>query len=255
LSDGDSQARFFIEVSANNAWSTDVNRRSRWAHKESIQSSHGQLHDLGFGLPDFQGRISFVAKDDKETSAAAIVGSGEFGVETTVGFPFYRSIVLKDSETYKKCDSATELYDKTEHTHWLGLVGSWSGVTDGSAFDIHSRYFFGLGYRAAFKAPWTAEDGDVGREAALNFQIGYAMVDAVKFANRDVDRTIRLRNGDVPDYSEEGAMGVEAEFFIPVTKSLDVVVGTRLYTGIDPNPWNAYIAATFPLDKLAKILE
>jgi hypothetical protein len=213
--------------------------------------------EFGLGVPDFSGRLIFMGHDDKKTTAAAIVGTGEFGMEVTMGIPLFQAIDTDTDGLGAK--SAEELYADTRSTHWVGIVGSWSGVTDSSAFDIHSRYFVGLGYRAAFKAPWeTDASGEpFSREIAMNFQIGRAWVDAVEFTNR-ATHEIRAESLGEPSYREKGAMGVEAEFYIPLGKSLNGLVGARLYPlsgSHTPNTWNAYVALTVPLTKLGAFFE
>ncbi len=167
LEDGNSQAQFFFEVAANYVWSWDLHRRWEWIDsRQRLDDAptgwdrffQGKLPackyggEFGIGSPDFSGRLIFMAQDDKEATAAAIVGTGEFGMETTIGIPFFQGIDTYSGNLTKAMD-AEELYKDTRSTHWVGVVGSWSGVTDASAFDIHSRYFVGLGYRAAFKVP------------------------------------------------------------------------------------------------------
>jgi hypothetical protein len=262
LESDDSQARFYIDVAVNYLWVANYERRARWA-KERMQTTRDDLWDIfqgakktdqdgdggewGLGSPDFQGHIMYVAKDDKEASAAAIVGSGEFALEVTVGLPFYQAIYTRDGSLDAK--NGRELYDKTLHAHWLGIVGSWSGTTDGDAFDVHSRYFFGMSYRGAFKAGWSKQEDKIRREVTATFQIGYAAVDSVRFVGNN-DTSVFLTHGSVPKYHMESAMGVEAEVMIPLGKTFTGTAGARIYTGIDPNPWNAYVAVTVPLEKV-----
>lgn len=262
LSDGDAQAKFFLDIGANWVWAWNVDRRARWVGDQNSSHERGRgFQESVFSKPsmmlepDFQGHLSFVAKDDKETTTSAIIGSGEFGLEVTLGIPLYRAVYTdKDiSANYTRLE-ADEIYDTTLHAHWVGLVLASGGTTDAAAFDIHRRDFFGGGYRAAFKQFWDKSD-ETAREVVLSFQVGYARVDSVAFANRDTDHSVRLRNGDVPDYHSHGALAFEGEVYVPVSGSLNVVFGARLYSGIDPNPWNAYVAATFPLSKLGKLFE
>lgn len=273
LEDGDSQGRFFFEVAANYVWAWDWHRRWEWIQarkghdvaptggRRFLQGKLPATHysgELGIGLPDFSGRLIFMAQDDKKTTAAAIVGTGELGLETTMGVPFFQAVDTYSGNLTAHTD-ATKLFKDTRSTHWVGAVGSWSGVTDASAFDIHSRYFVGLGYRAAFKVPWETdtEGKEFNREIAMNFQIGKAWVDAVKFKDRSTHEVVDEKLGE-PRYRMKGSMAVEAEFFIPLGKSLNGLVGARFYpiSGSDtPNTWNAYVGLTVPLTKLGAFFE
>lgn len=270
LDDGDSQARFFVEVAAHYTWAWSPQRRWEWVAARQRATEGMSLAklfqgsrvyekypgEIGIGVPDFQGRINYIAQDDnKETSAAAIVGTGEFGMETTLGIPFYQALNTY-SGTYN-ARSALELYNDTFSAHWVGGVLSWSGTTDGGAFDIHSRYFVGVGYRAAFKAPWESGTKEERREVGLNFQMGAAWVDAITYSDKS-ERAIKADSLGVPDYEAESALGVEAEVYIPLTKSLNGVVGARFYplSGDDsPNTWNAYVALSLDLTKLKHFFE
>jgi hypothetical protein len=270
LTDGDAQARFFIEVAANYTWAWNAHRRWDWvASRAESGGCYGWLHkirqgdrpvadgidEFGFGPPDFHGRLSYIAQDSKNTSAAAIIGTGEFGMEVTLGLPLYQSINVP-SRNLGQYRNAMDLYTNTTSAHWFGFVASWSGTTDGRAFDIHSRYFAGLGYRAAFKSPWEGSDAS-GREIALNFQIGGASVDAVQFTDK-FTRQIAAESPGIPDYGTDTLMGVEAEIYIPINKSLNAVVGARFYplsNSDSPNSWNAYVGLTVPLTKLAGLFE
>ncbi len=253
LSDGDSQARFFIELAANYIWAWNYDRRARWANKYGGDADGGKWQFLG--APDFSGRITYIANTSDESSAASIVGTGEFGMETTVGLPLYRAIYTVDRSL--KASSALGLYDKTSHAHWLGVVGSWSGTTDGKGFDIHSRGFLGVGYRAAFAAPWESESEERHREVALSFQTGPSLVDSVRFVDENSSRVIETVGVEDPKYSSTFSWAFEAEAYVPISKTLNGVMGVRLYTLMDdaPNLWNAYIGVTIPLNKLAKLLE
>ncbi len=271
LGDGDAQAQFFIEFAANYVWAWNYHRRWDWIEAREHATNdrkrwipfqgHRPISDsysgeFGIGFPDFSGRINYISQNEDSTSAAAIIGSGEFGMETTLGIPLYQAI---DSYSGKldRTRNAKELYDDTISVHWVGAVFSWSGTTDASTFDIHSRYFAGVGYRAAFKAPWESSGATERREVAVSFQMGGAWVDAVQFKSKQSDEIFTEHNGR-PAYKTESCLGVEAEMYIPINKTLNGVVGARFYpiSGNDTaNSWNAYVGLTVPLSKLSGLLQ
>lgn len=259
-------AKFFIDVGLNYVWAWDADRRATLWNRGTRTSSnraggtdgkkqfalthwdeeaHNVYRWLGWDSIDVQAHISFYAKDDKETTAAAMVGSGNFGSELTVGLPILQSIFTRPAAGQTANNlKPEELYNITRSVHWIGLVGSYSAVTDSGAFDIHDRILGGLGYRAAFRS-------FKNRDIVWNISAGIAAVDTVRFVGDDT-KEIVLHHEDVPSYRHKTAFALESEAYIPVTDSLSAVVGTRLYSGLEPNTWNAYIGLTVPFDRLIK---
>ena len=267
LANGDgTKAKFFIDVAVNYVWAWDSDRRARFAAEELKEVNPDGKDGSYFFLSNFpnslkapldiQGHLSYYAKDGKETTASAIVGSGSFGGEVTLGLPFYRALYTLDATVPQKISKEDHdtLYKKTVSAHWVGLTLSYSGVTDSDAFDIHSRFLLGVGYRAAFKTPFEVTDGSRNREVTVSFTVGAASVETVKFLS-EATREIQLHHEDVPKYRSRPAFALEMEAYYPITASLSAVMGARLYSGTDPGTWNAYFGLTVPLSKIADILK
>ena len=257
LANGDgTKAKFFIDVAVNYVWAWDSDRRARFAAEELACGKDGSVY-LRLKAPlDIQGHLSYYAKDNQSTTASAIVGSGSFGGEVTLGFPFYRALYTLDATVPQKIskEDHDKLYKNTVSAHWVGLTLSYSGVTDSDAFDIHSRFLLGVGYRAAFKTPFEVTDGSRNREVTVSFTVGAASVETVKFLS-EATREIQLHHEDVPKYRSRPAFALEMEAYYPITASLSAVMGARLYSGTDPGTWNAYFGLTVPLSKIADILK
>lgn len=255
LEAGDSQAQFYIDVAANYVWAWNPERRWRWAQDAEHGPGADRNYKFGIGSPDFQGHLTFVADGDDKVSASAIVGSGEFGLEATIGVPFFRAMYMSDAaKNDLRGHASTNLFSRMSSAHWIGAVASYSGTTDSDAFDIHSRYLAGIGYRAAFKAPWDAGDTGVNREVVCSFTGGIAGIETLEFVNGS-DREVKLERDGVLSWNMETAFGLEAEVYLPINKTANLVLGTRLYAGPDPNPWNAYVAFTIPFSTIAKVFE
>lgn len=256
------RAKFFIDFALNHVWAWDPYRCWRYCERklhEDVQDA--QIGDWfwaeGEKLPlDIQAHLSYYAMDEEETTASAIVGSGSFGGEIAIGFPFYRCLNLANTLHLGHADLATadKCYDATESAHWIGVVGSYSGVTDSSAFDVHARFLLGLGYRATFKTPFTISDGARSRAACFNIIAAPVGVDTVEFLSEGT-KEIRLYHEDIPRYHMRAAFALEMELYYPITGGLSAVMGSRIYTGLDPNTWNAYFGLTLSLDKIGQFLK
>ncbi len=252
-SDG-TRARFFVEVAYHDVWAWDVLTRHRFI-KRATTPEDGDYSMWFWGGKmkadrsiDFQARFNFIAKDDKETTAAAVVGTGEFGGEVTLGLPVWRKLTVNTPNSLD--DAGTDLnktYEETRSARWVGVIVSYSGVTDSDAFDIHSRVLSGIGFRVARK-DWSLQDA---REFTLSVNAGVAFLDTAEFISSN-SHEIRLRHRDVIDYKVDTAFGLEAELNLPLTGHISATLGTRLYAGMDPNVWNAYIAVT--VDNVSDLL-
>jgi hypothetical protein len=244
------EAKFFVDLAVNYVWAWDTERRARFAN-ETTPNKSGDYDGFEWNeFPlDVQAHISYYAIDDKETTVSAIIGSGSFGAEVTLGIPVYRALY-----THGRTSTADFGYDRTDSVHWVGLVASYSAVTDADAFDVHDRLLLGIGYRAAFRTQVKDSESKRHREAVLSITGGAAGVETIKFLN-DGTREIQLHHEDIPKYRTSAAFALEAEVYYPVTSSLSAVMGTRIYSGLDPNTWNAYFGLTVPLDKLVEILK
>lgn len=254
LEKGDgTKARFFIEVSYNQTWVSTPNKRYDFLYATPAANPNTRhlqkwFWDQDDPSVDIQARLNYIAKDDKETTTAAIIGSGEFSGEITLGLPVWRKINLNDTVSSLQWDDEVDIYKKTADAHWVGLVASYSAVTDSGAFDIHDRIFGGVGYRAMHKAGFVAD----GREFSISLNGGVAFVDSLEFISKR-NHEVRLVHGDVPDYEMKAVGALEAEVNLPLTGNISATLGTRFYTGLDPNVWTAYVAVT--VDDISKFVK
>ncbi len=259
------QAKFFIDLAVNYVWAWDTARRERFAEELNkagggglfLWQKNGKRWEGAIPL-DIQTHISYYAKDSSDTTASAIVGSGNFGGEVTLGLPIYRALYTKNGSNPKNTKSE-DLYNETESVHWFGVVGSYSGVTDSESFNVHSRYLLGVGYRAAYPSfggfgDSDSKNGERPREFVLSVTLGAAGVDSVQFLN-NTSREIKMHHGDVPDYTVKPTFALEMEAYYPLNSSLSAVLGSRLYPNLDPGMWNAYAGVTIPLDKIAALFK
>lgn len=171
------------------------------------------------------------AHADDDTSA--LLGSGDFGMELGAALPF--------------CIHPATVDEPRIST--LGPVVSWSGVTSRKDFDIHKRFLFGVDYSLRY-----ADDPQgLSNGSCFNLRAGPALIDAVRFTDRD-KREIAFEGAGAdtrPAYHLRPAFAIEMEYYKPLLPGgSGLVFGTRFYTGVNPNTWNAYAAVTIPLDSL-----
>jgi hypothetical protein len=264
LARGDSEAIFYLEIAVDYVSAWNPHRRAMFA-KDHLMNTNGQMrgwdgmHLMGWRdmltWADFQGQISFFAGDEDSTTASAIVGAGDFSIETTVSIPLLMGLITDKSTLTSQAlgDDLANLYQHTVVAHSINLVASYGGTTDRTAFDLHHRGFLGLGYRGAFKRRISG-DPKLRREVLVSFQVGCAWIETTEFVDRS-SRTIELEYGDIPKYSLGSGLGLEAEIYLPLSESAYVTFGSRVYGGPDPNPWSAYIGLTFSLDQLANLFK
>ncbi len=257
IAQGDSEATFYLELMANYVWAWNPERRQRSVKTFSSDTNWNGWTGLTWVNPlkntDVQARLAFFLHDGNEDSTAStIVGSGEFASELTLGFPLLHGVFF-DEQKAPSSSNAEILYAKTTSAHSINLITSYGVTTDRHAFDAHHRYFLGLGYRAAFKAPFEMAQGEKEREVLINIQLGCAWIESTDYVD-ETSRTIKLINGDLPDYSLKAGIAMEAEFYYPINKATYATFGTRIYGGHNPNPWNAYIGITWSFDKLLKLI-
>lgn len=249
LKSSSNRARFFVDFGFNYVWAWDYTRRAKlidnWASADNKLATDVQKIWGLFEYPDFQGHLSYYAGGKDQATVSAILGSGEFGMEITMGLPFYQAVYYT-SDPAKK--TAVEKYGITASAHWLGPVISYGGATDTQNFDLHERIFVGFGYRMAYRIE------SINRDACLSFQVGYANIEQVRFLSHD-NKQIEIEHGDVPVFHHKSCFALEAEVAYPITDSLNVALGSRIYAGLEPNAWSAYIALTIPAAKLGDIFK
>jgi hypothetical protein len=201
---------------------------------------------------DFQSKLAYYLRNGKPTNevASALVGSGDFAGEISLTYNIFQKI------TTNAADTTGQYYDKVEYAQSFGLVGAYGATTDSNAFDIHSRYFLGLGYRLAHKTGEKIPGTTHRREALFSTQIGIARIDNVEYVDSS-SRQIKMTNGDLPDYSTKTCVGIETELYYPLGPYSSLFMGARLYPkqgDSSPNQWSAFIGFTYSVDKLIELL-
>ena len=247
LEKSDSKAAFFIEFTLNDLWAWNPERREEFkghSDKNWIWDDEWKLNNR----LDWQTRLAYYARSGKPTNevASALVGSGDFGGELTVTLNLFQIVHGNASKSDVKFSDqkGEEFFKSTTSAHSFGIVASYGGITDKEAFDIHSRYLVGIGYRANF------------RETLFSTQIGFARVDNVEFVDNS-SRVIRMTNGDVPRYRSQSSMAIESELYWPLGSGVAIYAGAKLYplqSGSSPNQWSGFIGVTYSLDKLKALL-
>ena len=239
LEKSDNKAAFFIEFTLNDLWAWNPERREEFkghSNKNWIWDDEWKLNNR----LDWQARLAYYARSGKPTKevASALVGSGDFGGELTITLNLFQTMRADESK------AGEEFFKSTTSAHSFGLVASYGGITDKEAFDIHSRYLVGIGYRANF------------RETLFSTQIGFARVDNIEFVD-NTSRVIRMANGDIPRYRSQSCMAIESELYWPLGSGVAIYAGAKLYplqSGSSPNQWSGFIGVTYSLDKLKALL-
>ncbi len=243
-----SDSVFFVEFAYNNVWAWNpVRRQYNWENRETAWFNPRSL----FEHIDLQTKLGFyLGGGGDDPQASAIVGSGDFAAEATLTFNIYQG--LFGVAPRARSEAKRSIFDETILAQSFGLVTSYGGVTDRSAFDIHHRVLTGLGYKGAFKVRGD-DPGTVDKELLYSIQMGCAWIEQTQFTDPD-SRTIRVRRGDIPVYKIEPGFAVESELYWRITPTSFLFVGARLYGDHDPNPWSAHIGITIAADKIAGLL-
>jgi hypothetical protein len=176
---------------------------------------------------DVQARLGYTFASGSSATANTLVGSGNFNGEVAVAKPFviFRSI------------------DGTRFS--VGPEFVYGAVTDRSALKAHPRKFYGLAYTTSFKDPFLTTDvANHPRQVLLHFRAGRAQIDAVSYVDPTVSKEIFTTNGDLPRFARMTAGAFETELLYPIKTSTFVTFGSRVYTGVSPNPWSVQIGVT-----------
>jgi len=172
-------------------------------------------------------------------NANTLVGSGNFSADLNVGKPllFYRS-------------------RSDDYAFSVGPEVAYGVVTDRSALNAHPRFFYGGDYTASFEDPFGSLDPDgAKRRVLLNFRGGWAEIDTVhyvpdatgKFTTNDIFST----NNNLPRFFRSRVGAFETELLYPIKNSTFITFGSRIYTGVQPNPWSVQIGITLSLEDAA----
>jgi hypothetical protein len=200
----------------------DGRRNIPWTLGKNAEFFDGRYWDVDF-------RLSYNFDGD-DTTAAAIVGTSDIGLEVGIGRHIARDVF------------------ETGGAYSLNMDLNYSLSTDRSAFDAHHRVFAGPSYTASFRVP-----GGEKRLGLFYSRLGWASVDSLVFVSKD-SREVKLEHGDLPLYRQRDALAFEAELVYPVGKDAAFTFGGRIYGIGDPNTWTVQIGYTKPLSDLAKAL-
>jgi hypothetical protein len=120
--------------------------------------------------------------------------------------------------------------------------------------DIHQRVFLGLG--ASFGIPLKYKEADRDKPppiVELVVRIGAVYTETPQYVE-DARRELQLEHLD-PKFAGAWGAGLDAEFNIPITKSLGyLVLRGGMNAGYDPNPWAVTIGWTIPLSSFGNVL-
>lgn len=251
LEKSDAEAPFFIQFAYDNVWAWNAIRRQYgWDNKRPSIIERKSFIDY----IDLQGKLSvFLHSDSDKTNVSTIVGSGDFAAEGTFTFNIWESTFGLESDADESGVSKPEnlyshIYDRTIFAQSYGPCISYSGVTDRSAFDLHSRVLIGTSYKAAMKLG-RFKTNEPRREGLISINLGYAWIDQLQFVSES-SRVVKTTHDGVPDYKFEGGFAVEADVYYPIGKDLFLTAGTRIYAMHDPNPWSAQLSITWSVERL-----
>jgi hypothetical protein len=265
IAPSDAKAVFYLQLSFDYVAAWNLERRQRFVRSYlDKDKGFGGWNGIKFQNPlpwktdhssyetlDISGNISYFLQGNSQPTASTIVGAGDFSAEISLGIPLVIGVFTDDPHLDANMlggDSLTNLYAHTTSVHWVGLVESYGVTTDRGDLDAHSRFFTGLGYRAAYRSPF----GNL-REVLVSVQLGCGLIDSTHFVN-STDSTIEMEHG-VPKYFLEPGFAIESEFRVPISKSADLNFGASVYSNHHPDSWNAHIGLTFPLEKLTDFLK
>jgi len=230
LESGDSKATGFVEFVFSNrtVWSPDRLEALR-PRKKSTKAAHPAETDqtveptqhesdrfsrgILFPIPDIETRFN-INTGAGEAEANAVVGSGDFGLEISLGLPWYVS-------------------QGPGYAWSIGPEISYGVITEKENFNARERGFIGPSYTGSFAL-------DKERRLLWQTRGGYTLIDSLQFVDRNT-REIETDFGGRPKYSSEDAWVIETNVIYPINKDTFLTFGASVYSGVTPNTWTAYI--------------
>lgn len=160
---------------------------------------------------------------DAGDSAAALVGTGDFGLDLALTWNAWR-------------------YAGQDYLFTTGPCVAFGGVSSKANYDILKRALVAWDISTRHKVGST--------NIYLNLRGGAAFLDTVKMDTNT--REVDLAYGDRPKYNMRTVGAIEMEAFIPTSNNHQsgLVLGTRFYMGREPNTWTAYLGYTASIDDL-----
>jgi hypothetical protein len=242
----------FLEFELANRWAWNAQRQENVSSEEPGK----RFHFLQPYQWDVEGNIGYTFTKSSTSTASTpagsssttpatnlagdantIVGSGNFSADLDLSKPlvFYRS-------------------EGDDYDFSVGPAVAYGVVTDRSALKAHPRFFWGGVYTAALRDPFGSVDPDnKPRKILLNFRGGWAQIDAVHFmpdpgtTNSFTTNNIFSTNNNLPLFFRNRVNAFETELLYPVKSSTFITFGSRVYSGVSPNPWSVQIGVTLSL--------
>jgi hypothetical protein len=248
------------EKKAQDAKAADEKAQKEWRTQPLLQTLLGRAREQGWdalvddGI-DLVGRMGFVF-DGNTSGAAGIAGGSDFYIEAVTGVNLAR------------WTSRTRTAEETPTRFALNFEPAVSVSTDRDLLDTHQRIFvgpslvIGFPFRLLEKSSEKKTDAETAKSTStdspepigeLMLRAGGVRVEIPQFKDRDT-RTIEVEN-EVADFDSEWGVGVDAEFNVPVTKSLGYLTARgSINMNMDPNPWSLTLGDTIPLSQFQKAL-
>ncbi len=248
------------ETKAQKAKAADDKAQKEWETQPLLQTLLGRSRERGWdalvddGI-DLVGRMGFVF-DGNTSGAAGIAGGSDFYIEAATGVNLAR------------WTSRTRTAEETPTRFALNFEPAVSVSTDRDLLDTHPRIFVGPSLLIGFPFPLLEKssekkpDADAAKGTTndspepigeLMLRVGGVRVEIPQFKDRD-SRKITVEN-QVADFDSEWGVGFDAEFNLPVTKSLGYLTARgSINMDMDPNPWSLTLGYTIPLSQFQKAL-
>jgi hypothetical protein len=237
LEGNDAGAKAYVEFVYDNHWAwSDLRRRpggAAPATTEYIWTNPGNEENRSVvDFIDYQARIGYTFNQD-DKSAATVVGTGEFDAEV--------SIEPRLVERY--CGDGSK---------WsINSVFSYGAITDKGTFDIHNRWFVGLGW---YSCPHLSVKGDVANSHAFFMvRMGAANIETPVFSGKGTELET-VHGGTIPAYRAHWGLALESELYVPVNDSTSIIAGGRLYADGDPSLWSIFLGASIDPSAIGKSL-
>jgi hypothetical protein len=235
--DNDSSAAY-IEFQYNNHWAWNESEEPpKKLHAINWVNPFYKSSNLDLTLRFGYSFINSESEDSVETSS--IVGGGNISAEFVLGRPF---IKYQNDWVRSSVNAETS----------LGMT------SDRSVFDIHSTWMTGIGYYASVQTPLFPGKVMISSHLGIGFVEVPRLTDGSYMDEENfvfVDAAYAKLEHGRPDFKKDwGAVGMSLEVMLPLTRSIYVMGGGRLYANANPNPWTAYIGISKDLGSFRKIL-
>ena len=231
--------RYVLRPQRANYYGTADDGRWHYINKWGESGFLGGLRNIVFD-PDFDWNIGILFANGSPSSSGSnvyssstIAGSGNFWVNTSVGFPLLRS----RSDTFVQQITA-EI--------------SGGATTDEKFLAVHPSFLVGGGYQGAWYNAPTLVGSSTNNPAFVFSRVGYGFID-MPVLSTSTNLNVKVTN--LPQYQLKWAPALATGLYYPLGGGVYFSLQMNAYFMKNPAPWNITVGVSMPLNKIGDIFK